>query len=52
MILKKVQIRGMESSIWLRAKIATIKRIEKDPNMCMAKWITEAIRVKLRKENG
>lgn len=47
MSLKNVAVKGMDASIWQRAKVAAIKR-----SMTLAAWLTEAIRTKLRKENG
>ncbi len=53
MKLKPVQIRDMDSDIWNRVYMAVVKRrFAGDPNMTMAKWLTEAIRIKLRRENG
>ena len=47
MTIKPVFLKGMDSAVWQRVKIAAIKR-----GKTMSVWITEAIRVKLRKENG
>ncbi|KKM47409.1 hypothetical protein LCGC14_1558570 [marine sediment metagenome] len=52
MSLKEVKVREMDSVIWMRAKIAMIKRKEHNPHMTMAKWLQTAILAQLRKENG
>uniref|UniRef100_A0A6H2A426 Uncharacterized protein n=1 Tax=viral metagenome TaxID=1070528 RepID=A0A6H2A426_9ZZZZ len=43
--IKSVILRGMESALWQRAKIAAIKR-----EQTLATWVKAAIRSKLRKE--
>ena len=47
MKLKPVQIRDMDSDIWNRVKLAALKR-----GITIARWLMEAIRYKLRRENG
>ena len=52
MSFKEVKVREIDSAIWMRAKIAMIKRKEYTPHMTMAKWLRTAILAQLRKENG
>ncbi|KKN03086.1 hypothetical protein LCGC14_1111130 [marine sediment metagenome] len=47
MSLKVVFIKEMDEDIWLRARIAALKRKKN-----LSQWMIEAIRVKLLKENG
>ena len=47
MTIKQVVVRGMDTAVWQRVKVAAIKK-----NKTIVAWLMEAIRVKLRKENG
>ena len=47
MSLKVVYIREMDDNVWLRARVAALKRKKN-----ISQWVIEAIRVKLRSENG
>ena len=47
MAYKVVFIEKMDTALWQRVRIATIKR-----DITISVWMIEAIRVKLRKENG
>lgn len=44
---KDVTLKKMDPQLWARVKIASIRR-----GKTISYWMTEAIRVKLRKENG
>ncbi len=47
MSLKTVWVRGMDSAVWQRVRVAAIKK-----NKSISKWLTTAILAQLRKENG
>ncbi len=44
---KMAYLRDMDPEVWQRARIAALKK-----GKTTTAWITEAIRTKLRKENG
>lgn len=53
MSLKNKTIKGMDSALWHRVHMAVIRRrFAGNEGMTIAKWLSEAIRVKLRKEKG